>query len=414
MNRTRIVVTGLGAITPLGHSVEEFWNALLAGKSGVTRVTRFDVSGWDVQIGAEVKNFDSLKWLELREAKRLDRFVHYGIAAASQAIADAKLDVSKIDGTRIGVIMGSGIGGLDELDAQQRRLIEKGPARVSPFFIPKLMMNALSGEIAMRFRLRGPNFAVASACASAGHAIAVAVQTLRLGLADVVITGGSEAALTVSGLAGFQALKALSTRNDMPEKASRPFEKNRDGFVLGEGAAALVLETLEHATKRNASIHAELLGYGMSADAYHVTAPDPEGAGATACMVLALRDAGLKPEDVQYINAHGTSTPLNDLIETIAIKKTFGDHARKLVISSTKSMIGHTLGAAGAVELVPTIMSVKYDIVHPTINYEVPDPECDLDYVPNKARKITVRAALSNSFGFGGHNVSIAVGKFTP
>ncbi len=401
----------MGAVTAVGHSALETWEALLAGKSGVARVTRFDVTGWDVQIAAEVKNFDVLKWIDQREAKRLDRFVHYGVAAASQAIADAKLDAPTVDGARVGVIMGSGIGGLDELDTQERRLVEKGPARVSPFFIPKLMMNALSGEIAMRFRFRGPNFAVASACASAGHAIGAALQVLRSGLADAVVTGGSEAALTVSGLAGFQSLKALSTRNDAPEKASRPFDKSRDGFVLGEGAGALVVETLEHASKRGANIHAELLGYGMSADAHHITAPDPEGVGATASMVLALRDAGLRPEDVQYINAHGTSTQLNDLVETIAIKKTFGDHAKKLAISSTKSMIGHTLGAAGAIELVPTIMSVKHDIVHPTMNYEVPDPECDLDYVPNKARKMTVTAALSNSFGFGGHNVSLAVGK---
>jgi 3-oxoacyl-[acyl-carrier-protein] synthase II len=412
MNRKRTVITGLGVVTAVGLSVEEMWNALLAGKSGVVRVTRFDVTGWDVQIGAEIKGFDILKWSDQREAKRLDRFVHYGVAAASQAIADAKLDASQHDGARIGVIMGSGIGGLDELDTQERRLIEKGPTRVSPFFIPKLMMNALAGEIAMRFHFRGPNFAVASACASAGHAIGAALQLLRSGLADAVVAGGSEAALTVSGLAGFQSLKALSTRNDAPERASRPFDKNRDGFVLGEGAGAIVIETLEHATRRGANIHAELLGYGMSADAHHITAPDPEGVGATASMVLALSDAGIRPDDVQYINAHGTSTQLNDLVETIAIKKTFGDHAKKLAVSSTKSMIGHTLGAAGAIELIPTVMSVKHDIVHPTINYEVPDPACDLDYVPNEKRRMTVSAALSNSFGFGGHNVSIAVGKF--
>ncbi|MDQ7780810.1 MAG: beta-ketoacyl-ACP synthase II, partial [Planctomycetota bacterium] len=388
------------------------WKNLLAGKSGVARITRFDVTGWDVQIGAEVKGFDPLKWLDAREAKRLDRFVQFGIGAAAQAIEDARLDPAKEDRSRLGVIIGSGIGGLEELDIQERRLLEKGHSRVSPFFIPKMMMNALCGEIAMKFGFQGPNFGVASACASANHAVCTAVHMLRAGLADVFISGGSEAALTPSGLAGFQSLKALSTRNDAPERASRPFDKGRDGFILGEGAGVIVLETMEHALERGATIHAELAGVGMSADAYHITAPDPAGVGAVASMRNALKDAGMKPEDIQYINAHGTSTQLNDAVESRATKTVFGEHAKKLVISSTKSMIGHTLGAAGGIEIVPTVLSLKLDIVHPTANYEVPDPECDLDYVPNEPRRMVVTGAISNSFGFGGHNATIAVKKF--
>jgi 3-oxoacyl-[acyl-carrier-protein] synthase II len=335
-----------------------------------------------------------------------------GIAAALQAIEDAGLDFTKLNRERLGVIFGSGVGGFKEYEDQHNRLLEKGPSRISPFFIPKLMMNAVSAHISILYDLKGPNFTVASACASANHAMGTALRLIQYDDADMIITGGCEAPITPMGVAGFAALKALSTRNDAPEKASRPFDKNRDGFVIGEGGGALVFEELSHAQKRNARIYAEVLGFGMNADAHHITAPDPEGIGAANCMKLALKDANCPPEKVSYINAHGTSTQLNDLTETRAIKKLFGAYGKRIPVSSTKSMIGHLLGAAGGVELVATALSVKNNMVHPTINYETPDPECDLDYVPNKSRALEVNIALSNTFGFGGHNATIAVGKY--
>ena len=412
MTRHRVAITGIGLVTPLGCDREEVWKSLLAGRSGVRPIKSFDTAGFDTTIGAECVDFNPNRWIDEREAKRLDRFSQFGIAAGSMAIQDSELNIEKIDGTRAGCIVGSGIGGLRELEEQHRRLFEKGPGRVSAFFIPKLMTNAVPGQLSIRFGLKGPNWAVASACASANHAMGSAMRAIQYGEADIMLTGGCEAALTPSGLAGFMALKALSTRNDAPEKASRPFDKERDGFVLGEGAGMLVLERLDLAVKRGAKIYAEMVGFGASADSYHITAPDPEGTGGCACMLLALKDASIRPEDVTYINAHGTSTQLNDAIETKGIKLAFGDHARKLPISSTKSMVGHLLGAAGGVELAVMAMSVQRDMVHPTINQDSPDPDCDLDYVPNVSRKVEQRYAMSNSFGFGGHNSAVLIGKY--
>ncbi|MEK7467337.1 MAG: beta-ketoacyl-ACP synthase II [Planctomycetota bacterium] len=412
MSRHRVAITGIGLITPLGCDREEVWKALLAGKSGVRPIKSFDTAGFDTKIGAECIDFEPSRWIDERESKRVDRFSQFGIAAGSLAIQDSELNLEKIDRTRAGSIVGSGIGGLRELEEQHRRLFDKGPGRVSAFFIPKLMTNAVPGQLAIRFGLRGPNWAVASACSSANHAMGSAFRAIQYGEADLMLTGGCEAALTPSGLAGFMALKALSTRNEAPEKASRPFDKDRDGFVLGEGAGILVFERLDHAVKRGGKIYAEVLGFGASDDAYHITAPEPDGQGASACMQLALKDANVRPEEITYINAHGTSTQLNDAIETKGIKLAFGAHASKLPISSTKSMVGHLLGAAGGVELAVTAMSIQRDMAHPTINQESKDPECDLDYIPNVSRRFEQKYALSNSFGFGGHNSAMLVGKF--
>ena len=412
-DKRRVVITGLGAITPVGLNPDEFWQSLLAGKSGIVKITGFDTSAYDAKIAGEIQNFKPETWIDEREARRMDRFAQFALASAIQAVKDAQLDFTKLNLQRCGVIMGSGIGGFPEFEAQHNRLLEKGPSRVSPFFIPKLMMNAASGQIAIYFKLSGPNFMVASACASSNHAIGMALRSIQFGEADLMITGGVESAITPMGLSGFAALKALSTRNDEPEKASRPFDKNRSGFVMGEGCGLLVFEELEHARARNAKIYAEALGFGMNDDAHHITAPDPEGIKPAEAMRLALNDAGVKPEQVNYINAHGTSTELNDLTETRAIKIVFGAHARKLAISSTKSMTGHLLGGAGGIELVATVLSVRDNKVHPTINYETPDPLCDLDYVPNKAREMAVNIAISNTFGFGGHNATVVVGKYT-
>jgi 3-oxoacyl-[acyl-carrier-protein] synthase II len=409
--RNRVVITGLGAITPVGHDVDTYWNALLAGRSGVARISKFDTTGHSVTFGSEVKGFDPGIHIDPKEAKRMDPFAQYAVAAAKQAVKDSGLDFHKEDRFRCGAIIASGIGGLNELQEQHSKYREKGPGRTSPFFVPKLMLNAAAGHIAIAFGLGGPNWGVASACASANHAMGTALRTIQYGDADVMLTGGSEAALTYLSLSGFANMGALSSRNDAPEKASRPFDKTRDGFVLGEGAAILVFEKLEHAKARGARIYAEVLGIGNSDDAYHITAPDPDGTGGAYAMSQALRDSGLRPEQVSYINAHGTSTPLNDKIETAAIKKTFGAHATKVPISSTKSMVGHLLGAAAAVELVAAILSIRDGVVHPTINYETPDPECDLDYVPNVKRKVAVEFAMSNSLGFGGHNSAIVVGR---
>jgi 3-oxoacyl-[acyl-carrier-protein] synthase II len=412
VTRSRVVITGLGALTPVGNDVDTYWNALLAGKSGAAKITKWDTTGHSVTFGAELKNFNPSDFIDAKEVKRMDPFAHYAVAAAKQAVKDAGIDFSKLDRFRCGAIVASGIGGLQELQEQHQKYLEKGPSRTSPFFVPKMMLNAAAGHIAIAFGLGGPNWGIASACASANHAMGTALRTIQHGDADVIITGGAEAALTYLAISGFANMGALSSRNDAPEKASRPFDKNRDGFVLGEGAAILVFEKLEHAKARGAKIYAEVLGIGNTDDAYHITAPDPDGAGGAYAMNQALKDAGLRPEQISYINAHGTSTPLNDKIETAAIKKTFGDAARKIPISSTKSMIGHLLGAAAAVELVAAILSIRDGVVHPTVNYETPDPECDLDYVPNAKRKVTVEYAMSNSLGFGGHNSAIVVGRF--
>jgi 3-oxoacyl-[acyl-carrier-protein] synthase II len=410
-SKRRVVITGLGTITCVGHEKDSVWSALVAGRTGIGPITRFDTAEFDVKFGGEVKAFDPTKWLPAHEVKHHDLVVQFAIAAGDLCVADSGIDFAKEDSARIGVILGSGIGGIGEIETQHERLMKRGPSRVSPYLVPKLMMNAISGQISIRYGLRGPNYVTASACASSAHALGAALRAIQYDEADMVVTGGSEAALTPLGLAGFCALRGLSTRNDAPERASRPFDKDRDGFVMGEGAGILLFEELGHAKKRGARIYAEVLGFGMSGDAHHITAPAPDGEGAARAMALALRDGGLQPTDVDYVNAHGTSTPLNDVIETRAIKHVFGPHAKKLAISSSKSMIGHLLGASGAVELAITAQSIERGMVHPTINYENPDPECDLDYVPNEARELSVRAAISNSLGFGGHNATLALGR---
>lgn len=403
--RRRVVVTGLGAVTPLGNDVPTFWEAVLAGRSGIGPIEQFDASDLDVRIAGEVKDFDPVALLGRREARRSDRCTQFALEAARQAVEDAEL---RFDGATskdgAGVVIGTGIGGVLTLLENYDSLQAHGPRRVSPFMVPMMMPNAAAAAVAIRYGLRGPNVCIASACATGSHAIGEAAEMIRRGDADVIIAGGSEAAIHPLSVAGFKNMGALSTRNDAPERASRPFDAERDGFVIGEGAGVVVLEALEHAQSRGAQIYAELVGYGATADAFHVTAPDESGAGAAAAMDRALRDAGLPPEAVDYINAHGTSTPLNDRIETQAIRTVFGPHADRLAVSSTKSMIGHLMGAAGAVEAIACIKSLETGWVHPTINYEHPDPDCDLDYVPNKARRLDPHVALSNSFGFGGHN----------
>jgi len=411
MNR-RVVITGYGVVSPVGIGIDDFWNSLASGKSGVTKVSFFDASQFSSRICAEVKNFEPEKYIDKKKIRRMDRFTQLAFAAAKMAIEDAKLDMEREDPFRVGVIVGSGIGGLSTVAAEHRVLLEKGPRRVSPFMIPMLITNIAAGEIAIAYNIQGPNYSLSSACATSNHTVGDALRLIRYGDADVIIAGGSEAAVTPLGLAGFCSAKALSTRNDDPEHASRPFDKERDGFVMGEGAGIVVLESLDHALSRGAPIHAELIGYGATDDAYHITAPSPNGESAARAMSNALADGGVTPEEVDYINAHGTSTPLNDKVETLAIKKVFGDYAYKVPISSNKSMFGHLLGAAGVVELIATILSVENEIVPPTINYEFPDPECDLDYVPNKARPKKINVALSNSLGFGGHNATLVVRKY--
>ncbi len=407
----RVVITGMGLITPLGQTVEEFWDNLCKGKSGIDRISAFDPSAFSSQIGGEVKDFDPDKWIDLRDVRKIDRFSQFAVAAAAIAVEDSGLQLPGENPYRQGAIMGSGIGGFCEMESTTRTLINRGPRRISPFFIPKVMMNSCSAHMAMRFGLKGPNFVTASACASASHAMACAYFMVKSDMSDVMLTGGSEAAITPLGLGGFCALKALSTRNDDPHRASRPFDKERDGFILSEGCGVLAFEELEHAKKRGANISAEILGVGQSDDAYHITAPVEDGAGAAKAMELAIENSGISPEDVSYINAHGTSTVYNDRSETVALKKVFGDYARKLPISSTKSMIGHLLGGAAAAELIAAVLCIKNDVVHPTTNHETPDPDCDLDYVPNEAREVQVNVAISNSFGFGGHNACLCVGK---
>ena len=406
----RVVITGLGVVTSLGCEVEEFFRNLCEGRSGVTTITSFDVANFKVKFAGEVKNFDPEKYFDTKQAKRLDRFSQFALVAAENAVRDSGLDFSKEDCYRCGVIIGSGIGGLHEIENQHSRLVEMGPSKLSAFMIPKLMVNAASGQISIHFGLKGPNSAVATACASASNAIGDAFKAIERGDADVMVTGGSEAAVTPMGLGGFSALRALSDRNDNPAAASRPFDRDRDGFVLGEGAGILVLEEYERARRRGARLYAEMLGYGMSADGCHITAPDPEGTAAARAMSVALRDAELNYDQLDYINAHGTSTPLGDQAETKAMKQVFRDHAHRVAVSSTKSELGHLLGASGGVELVATALTVLRGVIPPTINYDTPDAECDLDYVPNVARETKVRYAMSNSFGFGGHNACLIIG----
>lgn len=410
--KKRIVITGIGVLSPIGNGKEAFTEALRQGKSGANRIAKFDVSAFSTQIAAEVKDFNAEDYMDKKKARRMALFTQYGTAAAAMAVKDSGLDLATEDLSRIGVITGTGMGGLDVIEVEEQALLSKGPRRVSPFLIPMIITNMLPGEIAIQHGFTGPNYAVSSACASSNHAIGDAMRMLSYGDADVIVTGGSEAAITPLGLAGFCSIKALSSRNDAPEKASRPFDKNRDGFLMGEGAGIIILETLEHAEKRGAHIYAEMLGYGASDDAYHITAPQPDASGAVLAMQRALKDAEISPDAVDYINAHGTSTEYNDKTETLAIKKVFGERAKQIPVSSTKSMTGHMLGAAGGVELIATVLSMNNGFIHPTINYETPDPECDLDYVPNTARSQQINCALSNSLGFGGHNGVLIVKRY--
>jgi len=411
--KNRVVVTGLGVISAVGNDVPSFWEALKSGKSGMGPVTTFDASAFDSRIAGEVKGFNpGLYSLSSKDTRRMDKFVQYAVAASCQAITDSQLVLDKEDRTRIGVLIGSGIGSLHTMEEGFKVYLEKGPSKLSPFFIPMLIVNEASGQVAITFGLKGPNSCVATACASGSHAIGDAFRILERGDADLMIAGGTESCITYLGLGGFCALKALSTRNNEPQKASRPFDRERDGFVMAEGCGLVVLETLEHAKMRNAHIYAEIAGYGMSCDAYHITAPDPDGDGAARAMQAALKDAEVNAQDLDYINAHGTSTKLNDKIETLAIKKVLGAHAKKVMVSSTKSMTGHLLGAAGGVEFIVCCLAIKDGVVPPTTNYEYPDPDCDLDYVPNTARHAKVSICLSNSLGFGGHNATLIVKKF--
>lgn len=411
--KKRVVITGVGVITPLGLNKENFWNALLAGRSGVGKITSFDTTDYECKIAAEVKDFKPEEYIEeKKQIRRMDRFTQFAIAATQQAVADAKINFSNKNSHSAGVIIGSGIGGLHTLEEQHRLLLGKGPSRVSPFLIPMFISNIAPGEIAIRFGITGPNYAVVSACASSANAIGDALRLIRYGDAEIMIAGGTETAITPIGVAGFTNMRALSLRNDAPEKACRPFDRERDGFVIGEGAGVIILETLEHALSRGAKIYAELVGYGASDDAYHITAPEPNATSAIQAIRRALEDAGVSPEEIDYINAHGTSTQLNDKIETLAIKTVFGKRAYQIPISSTKSMIGHLLGASGVVELIATIISIQKGYIHPTINLDNPDPECDLDYVPNQAREKEVNCALSNSLGFGGHNAILIVKRY--
>jgi 3-oxoacyl-[acyl-carrier-protein] synthase II len=406
----RVVITGMGTVNPLALDVRGYWEGLCAGRSGIAPIRQIDTTAFKVKFGGEVKEFEPESYLDSKTARRMDRFSQFALVAAIAAAADSGLDFGKEDPFRCGCIFGSGIGGLNEFEDQHGKYLSAGPGKISPFVIPKMIANAASGNISIHLGLCGPNTAISTACASAAHAIGDALRAIQWDHADIMVTGGSEAAITPMGLGGFIAARALSSRNDNPAAASRPFDKDRDGFVLSEGAGVLVLEELEHARRRGARAYAEVLGCGSSADAHHITAPHPCGTGAARAMQAALRDARLNPGDIQYINAHGTSTERGDEAETLAIKQVFGDHARRLAISSTKSMVGHLLGASGGVELIATALAIRHSVIHPTINYETPDPKCDLDYVPNRAREMRVRRAISNSFGFGGHNCCLVIG----
>lgn len=408
----RVVITGMGAVTPIGTGREEFWKAIKAGVCGVDRITRFDPAEFTCQIAAEVKDFDVTQYIEKKEAKRMDLFVQYAVAASKMAAEDAKLDMSKEDSTRVGVYIGSGIGGIETLTQQHEKMLEKGPSKVSPFMIPMMISNMAVGEVAIKMGAQGVNLTSVSACASGTDAIGHAFRAIKSGDADVIFSGGAEATIIPLALAGFSSMKALSTRNDDPKGACSPFDADRDGFVMGEGAGVVILEELEHAKARGAEIFAEVVGFGSTEDAYHMTAPAPNGEGGARCMALAVKSAGIQPEDVDYINAHGTSTYYNDKYETEAIKTVFGDHAYKLAVSSTKSMTGHLLGAAGGVEAIVTALALKEGYLPATINYKTPDPECDLDYVINEGRSCDITYALSNSLGFGGHNATIVLKKY--
>jgi 3-oxoacyl-[acyl-carrier-protein] synthase II len=410
----RVVITGLGVVTPLGHQPDVFWKNLISGQCGIDRIHSFDPSPFDTQIAGEVKNFDPTPaFPSPKEIRRTDRYSQFGVYAGYQALLDSGLDLERENRDEIGVIIGSGIGGLQTTTEQHKILLDRGPGRLSPFMIPMLISNMASGLFSMLYNLRGPNFATCSACATANHAIGEAWRAIKMGDAPVMFAGGAEAAVVPVGIGGFCAMKAMSRRNDDPQHASRPFDRERDGFIMGEGAGVIVLEELEHAKKRGAKIYCEIVGYGNTADAYHLTSPPPDGEGAVRCMKMALKNGGLNIGDISYINAHGTSTPQGDVCETLAIKTVFGDRAKKIAVSSTKGATGHMLGAAGAVEMTVCALAIKHGIVPPTINYQVPDPECDLDYVPNTAREMKINAIINNSFGFGGHNASIAAKKFT-
>lgn len=409
MSERRVVITGLGVVTPLGSDLETFWQSLLAGKSGIGPITRFDTSKFDCKIGGEARQFNPEAFMPVKDLRRTDRFAQFAVVAAKKAVADAGLQMDKEDPNRVGVLIGSGIGGMETIEEQVGVLLEKGPGRVSPFMIPMLIVNMGSGYVSMLLGAKGPNLAVVSACATATHALGEAARAIIHNDADVMIAGGSEAAITPIGFAGFCSMRALSTRNDAPTQASRPFDKDRDGFVMGEGAGVCILESLEHARRRHARIYAEVAGYGITGDAFHMSAPAPDGEGAARAMAMALRHARVSVDQVDYINAHGTSTPVGDKCETQAIKTVFGEHARKLAVSSTKSMTGHLLGAAGGVESAVCALAIRDGVVPPTINYETPDPECDLNYVPNQARPMKVGVCVNNSLGFGGHNASLVI-----
>ena len=408
-NGRRVFVTGTGVVSPLGNITEEFWKNLIAGKSGAGPITRFDASSFTTRFACEVKDFTTEGVIDRKDAKRMDRFVQFAVVASQEAIQTSGLDFESVNRDRVGVVLGSGIGGMETFEAQHRVLSERGPERVSPFFIPMMISDMAAGQVSIQFGLRGPNFCTVSACASGAHAIGEALRLIRSGDADVILAGGSEATITPMAVAGFSSARTLSTRNDDPPRASRPFDQERDGFVIGEGAGVIVLESEEHARRRKASLLCELCGYGASGDAFHITAPSADGNGAARAMRRALEDAHMPPEAVQYINAHGTSTPTGDPIEVTAVKTVLGEHARHVMMSSTKSMTGHLLGAAGGLEAVVTALTLARGIVPPTINLEKPDPQCDLDFVPNQARAFPVKGALSNSFGFGGHNVALAM-----
>jgi 3-oxoacyl-[acyl-carrier-protein] synthase II len=413
MDENRVVVTGVGIVTPLGTGTEKSWNSLLEGRSGIRRITHFDPSAVACQIAGEVPDFDADRFIEIKEQKKMDRFIHLGIAASELAVQDSEMKMADESAERVGVLVGSGIGGLPAIEKYHKILLEKGPKKISPFFIPMLIINLASGQISIRFGAKGPNSAVVTACASGTHAIGDSFKIIKRGDADVMITGGAESVITPLAVGGFSSMKALSTRNHEPEKASRPFDKDRDGFIMGEGAGIMVLEELGHAVKRGAKIYAEVMGYGLNADAYHITSPSPDGEGAARCMSNALKDAGIPAEEIGYINAHGTSTKYGDELETTAIKKVFKDHAYKLSVSSTKSMTGHLLGAAGGVEGVICVLSIAHNMLPPTMNLENPDTGCDLDYVSGKARAKEVHVVMSNSFGFGGTNACVIFKRYT-
>ena len=409
----RIVITGMGVVSPLGIGLEKNWEAVCQGKSGIGPLTRFDASEFTAQIAGEVKGFNPEDFIDKKEVKKMDVFIQYALAAGTQAIQDAQLKIDESNADRVGVLVGAGIGGLSTIEKYHSILLEKGPKKISPFFIPMLIVNLAPGQISIYFGARGPNSSVVTACATGNHSIGEAFKTIQRGAADAMIAGGAESVITPLAVGGFASMKALSTRNHEPEKASRPFEKDRDGFVMAEGAGILILESLEFALERGARIYAEIVGFGCNADAYHISAPSPNGVGAAKCMEIAMKDAGINYDEVDYVNAHGTSTPLNDMSETMAMKKVFKDHAKKVAVSSTKSMTGHLLGAAGGVEAAFSALAIKNGVIPPTINYDTPDPECDLDYVPNIAREAKVRVAMSNSFGFGGTNATLIFKEFT-